>query len=161
MKARYELVRWAKAQGATFSCPQPGNFELSGYLLKTPFGQETQRSLKYSGKKADQWFSYCLMLLKRKDTVPAKTKPDFYQSREWLELRYQVLIHHGRRCVCCGATNKTSRLHVDHIKPRSLYPQLELTFSNLQVLCEACNLGKSNKRMDDFRVLPFRRKDSA
>ena len=153
MKSRYELVRWCKAQGANFTCSQPGNSELYEYLAKTPFWNETQKAVRYKNKIANQWFSYCLMLIKQKNTIPAPKTPDFYQSREWLELRYQVLIYHGRRCMCCGATNKEAKLHVDHIKPRSLYPKLELTFSNLQVLCEACNLGKSNKRMDDLRVI--------
>ena len=152
MKARYELVRWAKKQGAQFTCTQPDNFELSDYLLKTPYGLKTQKAVKYSYKKADQWFSYCLMLLKQGETIPEPLKPDFYQSREWLELRYQALIYHGRRCMCCGAEPKDgAKLHVDHIKPRSTHPKLELTFSNLQVLCSDCNLGKSNKYTHDFR----------
>jgi len=42
-------------------------------------------------------------------------------------------------------------LHVDHIKPRSKYPELSLTFSNLQILCEDCNFGKSNIDQTDWR----------
>ena len=42
-------------------------------------------------------------------------------------------------------------MHVDHIKPRSLYPDLELEFENLQVLCKYCNLEKSNKDEIDYR----------
>ena len=33
-------------------------------------------------------------------------------------------------------------LHVDHIKPRSKFPELELSLDNTQVLCADCNLGK-------------------
>ena len=40
---------------------------------------------------------------------------------------------------------------VDHIKPRSRYPALELTLTNLQVLCNDCNMGKSNDDETDFR----------
>ena len=36
------------------------------------------------------------------------------------------------------------RVHVDHIKPRRLFPSLALVESNLQVLCEVCNHGKGN-----------------
>lgn len=74
---------------------------------------------------------------------------DFYQSREWLELRYDVFRRHGRICMVCRSDEK--RLHVDHIKPRSLHPELELDINNLQVLCESCNLGKSNRDDSDFR----------
>jgi len=76
---------------------------------------------------------------------------NFYQSREWLELRYLALQKHGRQCQCCGAVPPRVVLHVDHIKPKSRYPELALVLSNLQILCEACNRGKSNKDDTDFR----------
>jgi hypothetical protein len=66
----------------------------------------------------------------------------FYESREWRELRFHILNSHGCRCALCHTTEGT--FHVDHIKPRSKYPHLELTVSNLQVLCEDCNFGKSD-----------------
>ena len=74
---------------------------------------------------------------------------DFYRTREWREARYQALRTHGTSCQCCGAQGK---VHVDHIKPRSLFPDLELNPSNLQVLCEDCNIGKSNKDSTDWRT---------
>lgn len=76
---------------------------------------------------------------------------DFYRSQAWRELRLQVLAKYGNRCHLCGATKAETSLHVDHIKPRSKYPHLELEFDNLQVLCRDCNMGKSNKYEDDFR----------
>lgn len=74
----------------------------------------------------------------------------FFDSREWQELRYAVLKHYGRKCMLCGATS--GEMHVDHIKPRSKYPLLALEFSNLQVLCRPCNLGKSNTDETDWRA---------
>lgn len=77
---------------------------------------------------------------------------NFYRSREWRQVRYEALIKCGRACMCCGAKPKDGIiLHVDHVKPRSKYPQLELDINNLQILCEDCNLGKSNIYEDDFR----------
>jgi hypothetical protein len=73
----------------------------------------------------------------------------FYKTREWRELRYKVLVRLGKKCQCCG--EEGGYIHVDHIKPRSLFPELELEESNLQVLCEACNMGKSNKDSTDWR----------
>lgn len=69
---------------------------------------------------------------------------DFYHSIEWRALRYQILRERKAICDCCGATAASSGrpLHVDHIKPRSMYPELELDKLNLQILCEDCNLGK-------------------
>jgi 5-methylcytosine-specific restriction endonuclease McrA len=87
---------------------------------------------------------------KRKARRPNKSRPiSFYETREWLELRYRVLRKHGRKCMLCERTD--GEIHVDHIKPRSKYPHLQLAFDNLQVLCKDCNLGKSNKDETDFR----------
>jgi len=77
---------------------------------------------------------------------------DFLSSPQWLRARYKVLKRDGARCVCCGATAKDGvKIHVDHIKPRSKYPELALTLSNLQVLCAACNLGKAADDDTDWR----------
>jgi hypothetical protein len=56
-------------------------------------------------------------------------------------LRYQVLKR-DRRCRLCGVGPNESVLHVDHVIPRSRGGSNEI--NNLQVLCQACNLGKSN-----------------
>lgn len=77
---------------------------------------------------------------------------DFYESREWLELRYRVLQKANGSCLLCGCRASTvNPLQVDHIKPRSKYPELALAESNLQILCKSCNLGKSNKDATDWR----------
>jgi len=44
-------------------------------------------------------------------------------------------------------------LHVDHIKPRSKYPDLALELKNLQVLCEDCNIGKGTWDESDWRAI--------
>jgi len=77
----------------------------------------------------------------------------FYMSKEWRELRYTFLKNQEARCACCGRTPRQHRIaiHVDHIKPRSKHPELELRMANLQILCEDCNLGKLNKDDTDWR----------
>lgn len=76
----------------------------------------------------------------------------FFDRQEWKELRYAVLRKYGFQCMGCSRGRIDGVvLHVDHIKPRSIYPELALVESNLQVLCADCNLGKSNKYEDDLR----------
>ena len=76
----------------------------------------------------------------------------FLTSYEWRRVRMQVLKRDGARCVCCGASPKDGvRMHVDHIKPRRIFPNLALDLNNLQVLCEVCNHGKGNWDMTDWR----------
>lgn len=70
---------------------------------------------------------------------------DFYQSKQWASVRYAALIRADGRCKCCGASSADgARLHVDHIKPRSKFPELALSLDNMQVLCDLCNVAKSN-----------------
>lgn len=87
--------------------------------------------------------SVCLTL-----SAGAKPQKDFYTSWEWAKLRFEVLKAYGAICMCCRATEN---LVVDHIKPRSRFPELEWNFDNLQVLCDQCNRGKSNDDYTDFR----------
>lgn len=95
------------------------------------------------------------------ESAPCWTRPvskvdvnsdTFLLSYEWRRVRMTVLKEHGARCQCCGATAKDGiRLHVDHIKPRRLFPHLALDATNLQVLCEVCNHGKGNWDQTDWR----------
>lgn len=81
-----------------------------------------------------------------------RSSKDFYISREWRAIRYQALKANDGRCELCGASKHDgTMLHVDHILPRSKFPKLELEPTNLQILCEDCNLGKSNKDQTDWR----------
>jgi len=92
---------------------------------------------------------------KRKKKHKQSSHNDFYRSREWLELRYRVLRVYKAKCMCCGRTPHEHGIivHVDHIKPRSKFPKLELEFDNMQILCAACNCGKSNLDQTDWRAL--------
>jgi len=104
--------------------------------------KKTKRRDKIKAAKKAQW-------------VEQKYPPQstlFYDSREWLELRYKALATYGAKCQCCGATRQSGvEIHVDHIKPRSLFPKLQLRLDNLQILCRPCNIGKSNTDETDWR----------
>lgn len=96
-----------------------------------------------------QWVQGYSVLPKFLSARPRLSSADFYASPEWLDLRYRALRDYGRECMLCR--RRDGEMHVDHIKPRSKYPRLELKYSNLQILCRECNLGNSNRYMDDFR----------
>lgn len=82
-----------------------------------------------------------------------KQTSKFYASQDWRELRYEALRNSDGSCCCCGARKADgAQLHVDHIKPRSKYPELQLDIENLQILCQDCNIGKSNYYDDNWKV---------
>lgn len=77
-------------------------------------------------------------------------KSEFYKSWEWKKLRLTVIKRYGKKCMCCGSDEK---IVVDHIKPVSTNWFMRLDFENLQVLCNDCNMGKSNDDFTDFRPI--------
>lgn len=67
----------------------------------------------------------------------------FYASSEWRLIREQVIQEQGRMCQRCRRhISNDNDLTVDHIKPRSKFPELALDKSNLQILCRTCNSAK-------------------
>lgn len=81
-----------------------------------------------------------------------KRRQEFYLSKDWRYVRYEALKRSRGVCELCGTAPTPGKpLHVDHIKPRSKYPELEFEISNLQILCDDCNLGKGNRDEIDWR----------
>jgi hypothetical protein len=73
-------------------------------------------------------------------------RESFYSSPEWQLLRDSVIKEDGRRCKECGRlVEKGAELTVDHILPRSRYPDLALRKDNLRVLCRSCNSAKGDR----------------
>lgn len=99
--------------------------------------KEIQRRLKAQSK----------ILNKPKRSRKAKPFSNF--DKRWQVLRSRVFDAYGKKCMKCGNCDE---LHVDHIKPKSKFPKLAYKFSNMQVLCKACNKLKSNKHCTDYRM---------
>lgn len=108
------------------------------------------RAILINPKKLEKIISATIQSFEYYYNVKLKTKTEiskeFYSSNKWRSLRYAKLEESKGKCVCCGRSAKDNIiLHVDHIKPRSLFPELALDITNLQVLCDDCNIGKRNK----------------
>ena len=89
----------------------------------------------------------------KKKLISRLDNDKFYISPEWRSLRARVLEKYECKCMMCGRSPKIHKIiiHVDHIRPRSKHPELSLEISNLQILCEDCNIGKSNRYDTDWR----------
>jgi len=69
----------------------------------------------------------------------------FYASAEWRSLRNEIVAENRNVCQSCGKKiRKKVDITVDHVLPRSKYPQLSLEKSNLQIMCRKCNSSKGN-----------------
>lgn len=85
----------------------------------------------------------------------------FYLSPEWKEVRKQILRSQHHICYICNEfISDPFDLTVDHIKPKSKYPELSLELSNLKIACRSCNSAKGNKDMKDFRKKILRNRAS-
>ncbi len=94
---------------------------------------------------------------RRARATPFKDKwsDAFLASPEWRALRLTVIAKYGPECMRCRYTPpKKIHVHVDHIKPRRHFPELALSFDNLQILCARCNKDKGNKHYTDYRPNP-------
>jgi 5-methylcytosine-specific restriction endonuclease McrA len=118
--------------------PQPQKESLSQKRRKK---RKAKRLAKLQGNKIINQFS-----TSRNHKYHPFMGTEFYQTSEWRKLRWLALAQSSGKCVVCGRNQKNHGviLHVDHVHPRSKYPLLELELSNLQVLCEDCNLGKGS-----------------
>jgi hypothetical protein len=84
-----------------------------------------------------------------KETPPEKSAVKFSRPIS-AKLRAEVLDRNGFTCQMCGltpgeidpATGRNARLHIGHIKDKSLGGKDELT--NLRALCSTCNQGAKN-----------------
>ena len=66
----------------------------------------------------------------------------FYSSTDWKRIRELAFATFDNVCVKCGSRNL---LAVDHIYPRSKFPERALDITNTQILCVKCNSSKGNR----------------
>lgn len=86
---------------------------------------------------------------------------EFYRYWNWSLVRADVISawrKGDRRCGGCGTFIRGKSIHVDHIRPRSKYPNLRYLKSNLQVLCDRCNRYKHDYDGEDWREVVVDRK---
>ena len=74
----------------------------------------------------------------------AEHKPKIVRKAISKRLSYEVFVKFGSKCVLCGRGAVDGvKLHIDHIIPLAKNGSNDI--SNLQLLCEEHNLGKSDR----------------
>ncbi len=88
-----------------------------------------------------------LQRLRSKGPKPRRRTDGFYQTTRWRKLRRYVLSREplcrdpfGEHAEWCEVVSATE---VDHIVPRRVRPELELSLENLQALCKRCHSRKT------------------
>lgn len=82
-----------------------------------------------------------------------RDKIELYFNRYYPKIRAVVLSFYPNRCMRCSKEPGTHGvdIHVDHIKPRSVYLISSMDIRNLQILCRYCNMQKSAEHQTDYR----------
>lgn len=115
-------------------------------LTKTLFLRRQMKKKKFGQLKSRAW-------KKHLESLQAKIERDgnkeFYNSVTWWDLKQYIYQIYQKKCMKCK--NSSRVMHVDHIKPSSKYPHLIKSVRNMQILCEDCNLKKSNTDETDYR----------
>ena len=123
---------------------QPRYDDLRNRLVNTKYGAKTYANRFGSWQAALEafviWVNEGVVpdLTQRRTATQARTP----RTINW-RMRALVLMRDGARCQFCGVTTQDgARLHVDHIHPWSKGG--ETVVENLQILCDRCNIGKSD-----------------
>lgn len=80
------------------------------------------------------------------ENFPKKTK-EGCNKREVDNLRKQLLEEQGYICCYCMSRINCNNSKIEHLKPQSIYKNLQIDYSNLFV---ACNGGEGNKANQQF-----------
>lgn len=124
------------------SCPSKNvedfKIQLVEFLI---FQLENELGKSNCDKKLHNWFVHYCNTIEKPNRQNNKKKPNRVISGR---VRQNVLMRDNYTCQICGATVKDgAKLHIDHIKPLSKGGTNDE--SNLQVLCQQCNLEKHNR----------------
>lgn len=118
------------------------DFELTVNVVATYTSPKGRNSYHKSGEFNFSNVLYCYNTNNNRKEYTLSV--EYERSLMTASLRYDVLKRDNYKCRICGASaHDGAELHVDHIYPVSKGGKTEI--SNLQTLCERCNLGKSNK----------------
>ena len=80
----------------------------------------------------------------RKRSTYAQNK--LYSTKRWRKYRMALISKQGGKCVECGDTPESHKLHIDHIKPLADGGE-PYDEQNLQILCVICHGKKTAKEM--------------
>lgn len=85
----------------------------------------------------------------RTSTEEGREYKQFYSSKEWRTLRYQVLLECGFVCETCNRNEATIG---DHVIPTKVRWDLRLEKSNVQGICSECHNKKTAEEKREYGI---------
>lgn len=101
------------------------------------------------------------------DRVVDKATMRFYKSKQWRDVREQVLKRDNYECQACKRQGKVTTidkskhksLDVDHILELESHPELAYDMDNLETLCVSCHNKKHNRYQSKWKMKNENSKD--
>jgi 5-methylcytosine-specific restriction enzyme A len=93
---------------------------------------------------------YCMKTEEIIHLIQTNNLMKFYKSKEWLQLRKEVLERDNYECQSCkrkGRYRKAKNVH--HIKEVKTHPELALDKDNCESICIQCH-NDEHKRLDKY-----------
>lgn len=124
--------QWSKSKFCSRQCDsiyKKGKIFSPQSIFKTGFKHKLESKIKMrsrKGEKSPHWKG-----------GTTKKNALFRMSAPYLAWRETVRILHDYTCQFCK--KRGVEIHVDHVKPFSLYPELRLSINNGRVLCVNCH----------------------
>jgi len=86
------------------------------------------------------------------DAIQQGNTRKFYKSKEWLRKRREILRRDNNECQKCKRSGRYSKAktvhHKKHLKDR---PDLALTDSNLESLCDPCHNEEHPEKLQEHQ----------
>ena len=101
------------------------------------------------------------------DRIVDKATMRFYKSKQWRDVREQVLKRDNYECQACKRQGKVTTidkskhksLDVDHILELESHPELAYDMDNLETLCVSCHNKKHNRYQSKWKMKNENSKD--
>lgn len=154
LQCKKEYIITPKRKDSTFCSHQCHSLFLKG---KLNIALQTGRQ-KIKGKNHPMWGKHHTEETKRKISLnhadmSGNNSPSWKggitpinerirKSKRFIEWAKAIKERDNYICVICKT--RGGKLHSDHIKPFSLYPELRFELSNGQTLCKNCHLAKTS-----------------
>lgn len=108
---------------------------MGNYIKKHKIAKSKKNVFKLGGLNIDE--------VESRHALACASSDVFYKSKAWKQFRFKMFTKLPNECSLCYAKEN---LHLDHIKARSIYPELAFDQNNMQILCVDCNIGKGTTR---------------
>lgn len=98
-------------------------------------------------EKANEWTKELMAYVDNGQEIPQSIKNRYNR----LDIKNTLNKETSGKCMYCeGFIRAVSYPHIEHFRPKSIYPQLTFNWENLGLSCQTCNTNKNDEFDEDI-----------